>query len=162
MNYYWVNNILISSWHDWVVRFILFDIVCWYYLGDTPVDEVVVPFFDCGFCIFGTLAALSGKLFNDIITITSLSLQLHPSLLPSQAFHLNFAWISSRCRCYFAECYVSFVKLLLSQVFLIFAIFNVNRKSLRRQEPEPLQGLRVKPDLCEGILPMRQPKMHDH
>jgi hypothetical protein len=45
---------------------------------------------------------------------------------------------------------------------LVFAVLDVDRESLGRQESEPLKGLRVQAYLGESVLPMRQPQMHNH
>lgn len=45
---------------------------------------------------------------------------------------------------------------------MVFAVLNVDCEPLWGQEAEPLQGLRVQPNLGEGILPVGQTQVHDH
>ena len=47
-------------------------------------------------------------------------------------------------------------------LFDTFAVLHVDCESLGRQESEPLQGLRVKANFSEGIVPVGQAEMHNH
>ena len=46
--------------------------------------------------------------------------------------------------------------------FCVLPIFDVDRESLRRQEPKPLQSLWVQTHLRKRVVPVGEPEVHDH
>lgn len=63
---------------------------------------------------------------------------------------------------YLAQLVSILVELLLREVLLVLAVLDVDGQTLRGQEPEPLQGLRVQTHLGEGVLPVGETQVHDH
>jgi hypothetical protein len=48
------------------------------------------------------------------------------------------------------------------EVLLILSIFDVNSKSLRDEEPEPLQSLGIRACFRESVLPVGDSQVHNH
>lgn len=99
-----------------------------------------------------------------MIPVASLSLELHPSLLPPEPLNLYLAGcVPSRCRLrYLAQLIAILIELFLSEVLLVLTILDINSEAFWGQEPEPLQGLGVQTYLGEGVLPVRETQVHDH
>ena len=97
-----------------------------------------------------------------MIAVAAFGLELHPSLLPPESFDLDLSGrVAGGCGLrHLAD--LILVELFLGEVLLVLPVLDVDGQSLRRQEPEPLQRLRVQAHLGEGVLPVRQPQVHDH
>ena len=127
-----------------------------------PSLHDLVPLLDSGLRVLGALAGLRSELLDDVIAVAAFSLELHPSLLPPESFDLDLAGgvASGRGLRHLAN--LILVKFFLGEILLVLPVFNINGESLGGQEPEPLQRLRVKPDLGEGVLPVGEAQVHDH
>ena len=105
---------------------------------------------------------MSYELFDSVLILVS-CLESESALLSLQALDfdlfidvasvLTSAWHGRR----HSSCLLLARKLLLRAT-----VFDIDGESLRRQEAEPLKGLRVKTDLSEGVVPIRNAEVHDH